>query len=47
MSQIKQLDKTSVNRICSGQVIVDLKTSVKELIENALVCFVNNVIIIL
>lgn len=37
MSQIKPLDKSSVNRICSGQVIVDLKTSVKELIENAMV----------
>lgn len=30
------LDKESVHSICSGQVILDLSTSIKELIENAL-----------
>lgn len=37
MSKIKELDKFSINRICSGQVIIDLKTSIKELIENSIV----------
>lgn len=35
-NQIKAIDKASVARICSGQVILDLSTAVKELIENAL-----------
>lgn len=34
--QIKAIDKASVARICSGQVILDLSTAVKELVENAL-----------
>lgn len=34
--KIKAIDKASVHRICSGQVIVDLRTAVKELVENAL-----------
>lgn len=34
--QIRALDKDSVYKICSGQVIVDLATAVKELIENSL-----------
>lgn len=29
MSQIKAIDKSSVHRICSGQVILDLATAVK------------------
>ena len=33
---IAAIDKTSVQKICSGQVVVDLATAVKELIENAL-----------
>lgn len=33
---IKAIDKTAVHRICSGQVILDLATAVKELIENAI-----------
>jgi len=33
---IKRIDKSSVYRICSGQVIVDISTAVKELIENAI-----------
>lgn len=31
------IDKVSVARICSGQVITDLATAVKELVENSLV----------
>ena len=34
---IKAIDKSTVHRICSGQVIVNLKTAVKELVENAVV----------
>lgn len=33
---IKAIDKASVHRICSGQVILDLATAIKELIENSL-----------
>ncbi|KAG8906774.1 hypothetical protein FRB99_006151 [Tulasnella sp. 403] len=33
---IKAIDKTSVHRITSGQVVIDLQTAVKELIENSL-----------
>jgi DNA mismatch repair protein PMS2 len=33
---INQIDKSSVHKICSGQVVLDLATSVKELVENAL-----------
>ena len=35
--RIQSIDPTSVARICSGQVIVDLASVVKELVENALV----------
>ena len=34
---IKAIEKATVHRICSGQVIVNLKTAVKELVENAVV----------
>jgi len=34
--KIKAIDRASVSRICSGQVILDLSTAVKELVENAL-----------
>lgn len=34
---IKPIDKVSVAKICSGQVIQDLATAVKELVENSLV----------
>lgn len=34
--EIKAIDKATVHRICSGQVILDLATAVKELVENAL-----------
>lgn len=33
---IKPIDKASVHRICSGQVILDLAMAVKELVENSL-----------
>ncbi|EGG15030.1 MutL DNA mismatch repair protein [Cavenderia fasciculata] len=33
---IKAIDKDSVHQICSGQVILDLSTAVKELVENSL-----------
>ncbi|KAJ3412800.1 Mismatch repair endonuclease pms2 [Chytridiales sp. JEL 0842] len=36
MSKIKAIDRTSIHRICSGQVILDLATAVKELVENSL-----------
>jgi DNA mismatch repair protein PMS2 len=35
-STIKQIDPVSVHRICSGQVVVDLSTAAKELVENSL-----------
>ena len=36
MSKIQALAKNDIHRICSGQAIADLGTSVKELVENAL-----------
>ena len=33
---IKSIERSSVQRICSGQVVVDLSSAVKELIENSL-----------
>ncbi|KAF9467045.1 hypothetical protein BDZ94DRAFT_50409 [Collybia nuda] len=33
---IKPIDKSSVHRITSGQVVIDLQTAVKELVENSL-----------
>ena len=36
MPQICAIDKNSVHQICSGQVIFDLATAVKELVENSL-----------
>lgn len=35
-AQIKRIDRTSVLQICSAQVVVDLKSAVKELVENSL-----------
>ena len=35
-SSIQAIDRQSVHRICSGQVILDLGTAVKELVENSL-----------
>ncbi|KAG6812580.1 hypothetical protein H0H92_002048 [Tricholoma furcatifolium] len=34
--EIKAIDKTSIHRITSGQVVIDLQTAVKELVENSL-----------
>ncbi|CAG8614777.1 7767_t:CDS:2, partial [Funneliformis caledonium] len=36
MSTVKAIDVSSIHRICSGQVILDLATAVKELVENSL-----------
>ena len=36
MGGIQAIDKSTVHKICSGQVILDLATAVKELIENSL-----------
>ncbi|KAK9467684.1 hypothetical protein V1512DRAFT_259811 [Lipomyces arxii] len=36
MSAIQQIDTTSVHKLTSGQVIVDIPTAVKELVENSL-----------
>ena len=33
---IKEIDSSSVHRITSGQVVVDLQSAVKELVENSL-----------
>ena len=33
---IKSLDSSTVHRICSGQVIINLANAVKELIENSI-----------
>ncbi len=35
-SMIRAIDNGVVHRICSGQVILDLATAVKEIVENAL-----------
>ncbi|KAG0206464.1 hypothetical protein BGX28_002097 [Mortierella sp. GBA30] len=35
-NHIKAIDKESVHRICSGQVVLDMATAVKELLENSL-----------
>lgn len=36
MDGILEIDKTAVHFICSGQVVVNLRTAVKELVENSL-----------
>ena len=33
---IKAIDTSSIHRITSGQVVIDLQTAVKELLENSL-----------
>jgi DNA mismatch repair ATPase MutL len=32
---INAIDKSSIHKICSGQVVLDLATAVKELVENS------------
>ena len=34
--QIRPIERSAVHRICSGQVVLDLATAVKELVENSL-----------
>ena len=34
--EIKAINREAVTQICSGQVVVDLATAVKELVENSL-----------
>jgi DNA mismatch repair protein PMS2 len=36
MSKVQKLDQNSINSICANQVVIDLSTCLKELIENAL-----------
>jgi DNA mismatch repair protein PMS2 len=36
LSSIQPIPQAAVHRICSGQVVIDLATAVKELVENAL-----------
>ena len=33
---IRPIERSAVHRICSGQVVLDLATAVKELVENSL-----------
>ena len=40
---IRHINKAAVHRICSGQVILDLATAVKELIENAVDAGASNI----
>ena len=35
-TSIRAIDNSSIHRITSGQVIIDLQTAVKELVENSL-----------
>lgn len=41
--RIQPIDKGTVHRICSGQVILDLATAVKELLENSLDAGASNI----
>ena len=41
--RIIPIDKAAVHRICSGQVILDLATSVKELLENSIDAGASNI----
>lgn len=34
--QISAIDKHSIHKLCSGQVVLDLATAVKELVENSI-----------
>ena len=41
--KITPINKKVVHRICSGQVVLDIATAVKELVENALDAGASNV----
>jgi DNA mismatch repair protein PMS2 len=43
--RVQQIDSASVHRICSGQVVVDLATATKELLENSLDAGATNITI--
>jgi DNA mismatch repair protein PMS2 len=43
MAEIKAIDKASILQICSSQVIIDLKSAVKELVENSVDAGANSV----
>lgn len=36
MSSLQRIDKETVHRICSGQVVLSLAVAVKELVENSI-----------
>lgn len=40
---IQAIDKESVHKICSGQVVLDLATAVKELVENSIDAGANSI----
>ena len=40
---IRAVDRGTVHRICSGQVVLSLATAVKELVENSLDAGANNI----
>lgn len=40
---IKAIDRPSIHRITSGQVVIDLQTAVKELVENSIDAGATNV----
>lgn len=45
--KIQPIEKGTVHRICSGQVILDLATAVKELLENSLDAGASNIEVVL
>lgn len=42
-TMIRAIDRSSIQKICSGQVVVDLATAVKEMVENSLDSGANSV----
>jgi len=43
MPEIKPIQTATIHQICSGQVVLDLATAVKELIENSLDAGADNI----